>query len=151
MNERGFVGGFEVLPFGLLVFIAGTLLLTNAWAVYDAKVAATAAAREAVRAYVEADSSENADALARQAGLDAIAGHGRDPGRAEIEWAVGPDFRRCALNTVVVHYRVPTLTVPFVGAFGGGVVQTSGRHSEVVDPYRSGLSVDGFDPETCHA
>ena len=151
MNERGFVGGFEVLPFGLLVFIAGTLLLTNAWAVYDAKVAASAAAREAVRAYVEADDGEDADALARQAGLDAITGHGRDPARAEIEWAVGPDFRRCALNTVVVHYRVPTLTVPFIGAFGDGVVQTSGRHSEVVDPYRSGLSVDGFDPETCHA
>jgi len=151
MNERGFVGGFEVLPFGLLIFVAGTLLLTNAWAVYDAKVAATAAAREAVRAYVEADSSESADSLARQAGLDAIAGHGRDPARAEIEWAVGPDFRRCALNTIVVHYRVPTLTVPFVGAFGGGVVKTSGRHSEIVDPYRSGPSVDGFDPETCHA
>jgi hypothetical protein len=100
---------------------------------------------------VEAGSGENADALARQAGLDAIAGHGRDPARAEIEWAVGPDFRRCALNTVVVHYRVPTLTVPFLGAFGGGVVLTSGRHSEIVDPYRSGLSVDGFDPETCHA
>jgi hypothetical protein len=133
------------------VFVAGTLLLTNAWAVYDAKVAASAAAREAVRAYVEADRGADAEGLARAAGLDAIAGHGRDPARAEIEWTVGPDFRRCALNTVVVRYRVPTLTVPFVGAFGGGVVETSGRHSEVVDPYRSGLSVDGFDPETCHA
>jgi len=151
MNERGFVGGFEVLPFGLLVFVAGTLLITNAWAVYDAKVAASAAAREAVRAYVEADSSADAAQLAREAGLEAIAGHGRDPMRAEIEWAVGPDFRRCALNTVVVHYRVPTLTVPFVGAFGGGVVETSGRHSEIVDPYRSGLAVEGFDPDTCHA
>jgi hypothetical protein len=151
MNERGFVGGFEVLPFGLLVFVAGTLLLTNAWAVYDAKVAASAAAREAVRAYVEAGSSADAPQLARDAGLEAIAGHGRDPERAEIEWAVGPDFRRCALNTIVVRYRVPTLTVPFVGAFGGGMVETSGRHSEIVDPYRSGLSVDGFDPEMCHA
>jgi hypothetical protein len=151
MNERGFVGGFEVLPFGLLVFVAGTLLITNAWAVYDAKVAASAAAREAVRAYVEADSSADAAQLAREAGLEAIAGHGRDPMRAEIEWAVGPDFRRCALNTIVVHYRVPTLTVPFVGAVGGGVVDTSGRHSEIVDPYRSGLSVEGFDPDTCHA
>jgi hypothetical protein len=151
VNERGFVGGFEVLPFGLLVFVAGTLLLTNAWAVYDAKVAASAAAREAVRAYVEADSGAVAARLANDAAMDAITGHGRDPARAEVDWAVGPDFRRCALNTVVVRYRVPTLTVPFVGAFGGGVVTTTGRHSEIVDPFRSGLPVDGFDPATCHA
>lgn len=64
---------------------------------------------------------------------------------------VGPDFRRCALNTVVVHYRVPTLTVPFLGSFGSGFIDTSGRHSEIVDPYRSGLAVEGFDAETCHA
>lgn len=64
---------------------------------------------------------------------------------------VGPDFRRCALNTVVVHYRVPTLTVPFLGSFGSGFIATSGRHSEIVDPYRSGLAVEGFDAETCHA
>lgn len=151
MNERGFVGGFEVLPFGMLIFIAGTLLLANAWAVYDAKVAASAAAREAVRAFVEARSDVEAEQQAREAGLEAIAGHGRDPARAEIEWAVGPDFRRCALNTVVVRYRVPTLTVPFFGAFGSGVVLTSGRHSEIVDPYRSGLAVEGFDPDTCRA
>lgn len=151
MNERGFVGGFEVLPFGMLIFVAGTLLLSNAWAVYDAKVAASAAAREAVRAYVEARSDGEAEQQAREAGLEAIAGHGRDPSRTEIEWAVGPDFRRCALNTVVVYYRVPTLTVPFLGAFGDGVVRTSGRHSEIVDPYRSGLAVEGFDAEMCRA
>ena len=151
MNERGFVGGFEVLPFGMLIFVAGTLLLCNAWAVYDAKVAASAAAREAVRAFVEVRTDGEAEQQAREAGLEAIAGHGRDPSRAEIEWAVGPDFRRCALNTVVVHYRVPTLTVPFLGAFGDGVVRTSGRHSEIVDPYRSGLAVEGFDADSCHA
>jgi hypothetical protein len=151
VNERGFVGGFEVLPFGFLVFVAGSLLITNAWAFFDAKVAATAAAREAVRAYVEAPDAAQAEAEARRAGFEAIEGHGRDPARAEITWDVGPDFRRCALNTVVVHYRVPTFTVPFVGAFGSGVVETTGRHSEIVDPYRTGLSIDGFDAESCHA
>lgn len=150
-GERGFVGGFEVLPFGLLVFVAGTLLLTNAWAVIDAKLAASAAAREAVRAYVEAPDRGIAEPAAVEAALAAIDGHGRDPARAEIEWEVGPDFRRCAPNTIVVRYRVPTLRVPFVGAFGAGVIETSGRHSEIVDPYRSGLVLDGFDPESCHA
>ena len=45
----------EVLPFGFLMFVSVTLLLANAWAVIDAKLAVSAAAREAVRAYVESD------------------------------------------------------------------------------------------------
>lgn len=151
MNERGAVGGFEVLPLGLLVFVAGTLLLTNAWAVIDGTLAASAAAREAARAFVESPSADVAEQHAVDAALATIDGHGRSPERAEVTWAAGPDFRRCAKNTVVVRYRVPTLTVPFLGAFGSGFIETSGRHSEVVDPYRSGLALDGFDPEQCHA
>jgi hypothetical protein len=151
LGERGAVGGFEVLPFGLLVFVSGTLLLTNAWAVIDGTLAASAAAREAARAYAESPSVDGAQAAAVDAALATIEGHGRDPERAEVEWALGPDFRRCAPNTIVVRYKVPTLTVPFIGAFGAGFVETSGRHTEVVDPYRGGLSLDGFDPETCHA
>lgn len=151
MNERGFVGGFEVLPFGFLVFVAGTLLLTNAWAVVDATLAASAAAREAARTYVEAATEADAERLAVDAALEAIDGHGRDRTRAQVEWAVGPDFRRCATNTIVVRYRVPTLRVPFVGSFGSGMIETTGRHTEIVDPYRSGLSIDDFDAETCHA
>lgn len=150
-SERGFVGGFEVLPFGLLIFIAGTLLLTNAWAVVDGTLAASAAAREATRAYVEATSADDAEQAAIDAALATVAGQGRDPRRAEVTWDVGPDFRRCAVNTIVVRYRVPTLTIPFLRSFGSGVVETSGRHTEVVDPYRSGLSLDGFDAEACHA
>lgn len=149
MSERGAVGGFEVLPFGLLVFVSGTLLLTNAWAVIDGTLAASAAAREATRAFVE--STADAERAALIAARDTIEGHGRDPARAEVSWDVGPDHRRCAVNTIVVRYRVPTLTVPFIGAFGSGVIETSGRHTEIVDPYRSGLALDGFDPERCHA
>ncbi|HVM52324.1 MAG TPA: hypothetical protein VM262_03940 [Acidimicrobiales bacterium] len=151
MNEDGFVGGFEVLPFGLLVFVAGALLLGNAWAVVDGTLAATAAAREATRSYVEAPSSDLAEQAARSAALATIEAHGRDPSRAQVRWEVGPDFTRCARNTIVVEYRVPTFTVPLIGAFGSGVITTSGRHTEVVDPYRSGLAVDGFDAESCRA
>jgi hypothetical protein len=151
LGERGAVGGFEVLPFGLLVFVSGTLLLTNAWAVIDGTLAASAAAREAARAYAESPTTDGAEDAAVDAALATIEGHGRDPERADVEWALGPDLRRCAPNTIVVHYRVPTLTVPFLGSFGSGFVETSGRHTEVVDPYRGGLSLDGFDPETCHA
>ena len=150
-DERGFVGGFEVLPFSLLVFVAGTLLLTNVWAVIDGTLAASAAAREAARAYAEAPTAADAERAAVDAALAAVDGHGRDRSRATVRWDLGPTFERCAPNTVVVEYRVPTLTVPFVGAFGGGVITTSGRHTEVVDPYRTGLAIDDFDPETCRA
>ena len=43
--------GMEVIPFGLLTFVVGALLVANAWAVIDAKMAVSAAAREATRAY----------------------------------------------------------------------------------------------------
>lgn len=148
-SERGAAGGFEVLPFGMLVFVAGTLLLTNAWAVIDGTLAASAAAREATRAFVE--STTDAEQAALTAARATIEGHGRDPARAEVIWDVGPDHRRCAVNTIVVRYRVPTFTVPFIGAFGSGVIETSGRHTEIVDPYRGGLALDGFDPEMCRA
>lgn len=150
-DERGFVGGFEVLPFGLLVFVAGSLLLANAWAVVDGTIAASAAAREAARAYAEATSEGEAADAAVAAAMAVIEGHGRNRDRATIRWEAGPTFERCARNTVVVEYRVPTLTVPFIGAFGGGVVTTSGRHTEVVDPYRSGLRLEGFEAESCRA
>jgi len=52
-SQRGQIGGFEVLPFGLLLFVAAMLVITNAWAVIDAKHATSSAAREGARAYVE--------------------------------------------------------------------------------------------------
>ena len=38
-GDAGQVGGIEALPFGLLIFVVGTLLIANAWAVIDAKFA----------------------------------------------------------------------------------------------------------------
>ena len=32
-SDAGMVGGVEALPFGLLVFVVGSLLVANAWAV----------------------------------------------------------------------------------------------------------------------
>ena len=37
-GDAGQVGGFEALPFGVLIFVVGVLLITNAWAVIDAKL-----------------------------------------------------------------------------------------------------------------
>ena len=134
------VGGFEALPFGFLVFVVGTLLLVNAWTVVDGKLAASAAAREAARAYAEsAGPAGLALAEARQAAEDTLAGYGREPARMVLEWERPLRFERCAPATFVVRYRVPTISVPWVGAFGGGFIETSARHGELVDPYRSGV------------
>lgn len=148
-DESGFVGGFEALPFGFLVFVAGTLLLVNAWAVFDSHLAASAAAREAVRTFVEADASPvDALAAAEAAARGTIEGHGKEWERTTLRWT-GAELVRCQPVTATVRYSVPLVAVPWVKAFGGGLLETSARHTEVVDPYASGLSVDGFDPGAC--
>jgi hypothetical protein len=142
-DETGAVGGIEVLPFGFLVFVAGTLLLANAWGAVEGKGAASAAAREAARAYVESTGpADVALAEAHAAAAAAIEGHGHDPARMRLR-PVGPlSFERCSRATFEVTYDVATVEVPWIGAFGNGFVSTSARHSEVVDPYRSGVPLD---------
>jgi hypothetical protein len=136
-DERGQLAGAEALPFGLLVFVAGVLLVANAWAVVDAKMAASSAAREAVRAYVEAPVGEDAAARADVAGRAAIADMGRNPERLELA-PVEAEFTRCAEVRYEARYPVPFVTVPFIGGFGTGFTAVA-RHAEIVDPYRSGI------------
>lgn len=134
-NERGAIGGIEGLAFGVLVFVFGTLIVVYAWAVIDAKLAVSAAAREAGRAYVEArpgDASVAADTAARAT----LAGHGRPYVSPPT---VSPaDFRRCGRIEVVVVTKVRRVGLPLVGR-SAGESTVSARHVEYVDPYRSGL------------
>jgi hypothetical protein len=149
-DERGFVGGFEALPFGFLVFVAGSLLLVNAWAVFDSHLAASAAAREAVRVFVESTgSATEARRVAGDAARATLEGGGKDPGRMSLEWE-GAELVRCQRVTVAVGYDVPLVAVPWLGAFGDGVLRTTARHTELVDPYASGLATEGFDAAVCH-
>lgn len=136
-DEAGQFAGIEVLPFGLLVFIAGVLLVANAWAVVDAKLAVVSAAREATRAYVEAppdsDPLDRADAAARAA----VEGAGRDPARLVLT-PLEAEFTRCAEVRFEASYPVPMLTIPLIGSYGRAFTATA-RHGEIVDPYRSGV------------
>lgn len=142
-DDTGVIGGAEVLAFGFLTFVIGALLVANAWGVLDAKIAVTAAAREAVRAYVEAPSAREAVGLAHQAAAATMTGHGRNAAAM-----TGPvfdgRFARCARVTATVSYTVPAIALPWIGGFADTTV--TGRHSEIVDPYRSGL--DPIDPRT---
>lgn len=129
--------------------MVGALLIANAWAVIDAKLAVDAAARQATRSYVEARvdttaGSPGAERDAVAAGMAALQAHGRDPGAAAIGLSalegVGGQagFTRCARATFTATYEVPALTIPWIGGFGDGIDVVS-RHSELVDPYRSGV------------
>lgn len=143
-DDAGQVGGIETIPFGLLIFVVGTLLVAQAWAVIDVKLAADSAAREGARTFVEAPDEatalERSDASAR----DAIGGYGRDPARLVVE---PPDygggaFARCTPVVFTVHYPVPAVTLPWLDGRGDGFVVRA-THSEIIDPYRSGLAAGG--------
>jgi hypothetical protein len=137
-DESGQVGGIEGLVFGVLVFVFGTLVVTNAWGVIDAKLATTSAAREAARTYVEALSAGDAGPAAEAAAREAILSHGRRWERTTLAPVEGV-FGRCERITIEVAYDVPLIAIPLLGQAGNGITVTS-RHSEVVDPYRSGLA-----------
>ena len=134
--ERGQAGGIEALPFGLLVFVVGALLVASAWAVVDTKLAVVSAAREAARTYVEADDREAATEAASLAATEAMANHGRR-GPAEVTFQEPPAFTRCAVVTVRVAYQVPAVPLPWIGGLGS--IEVSARHSERIDPFRNGL------------
>jgi hypothetical protein len=142
VGDRGQVAGIEALPFGLLVFVAGGLLIVNVWGVVDSKFAADAAAREATRYVVETARADrepstviaDATAIARQTLDD----HGR-PAPATV--TVRPDvlaFARCQRVEVTVATEVPAIRIPFVGGFGDAF-DIVASHSELIDPTRSGV------------
>ncbi len=142
-DERGQVAGVEAIPFGVLLFVVGALLVANAWAVVDAKMAVTSAAREAARTFVEADDIDTARADAIGAARDAIKAYGRNPDRLSLTGGeeLGA-LARCHAVTFTASYRVPAISLPFIGGFGDGFV-VHASHTEVVDPFRDRSGDDG--------
>jgi hypothetical protein len=137
-DDRGQIAGMEAIVFGFLLLVIGSLVLANAWAVVDAKYAATAAAREAIRAYVEAPDGETALIDADLAARSSIAAHGRDPSELRLTIDARGEFGRCQVTTAEVALEVESVHVPFIGGFGR-LFDIRATHSEVIDPYRSGL------------
>lgn len=138
-GEQGFVGGSEVLPFGLLIFVAGILIIANAWAVVDTKMTLDSAAQVMSRTISEADHLDTAtiDALARRT----VADLGLDPGPVTIEIEPADTaLARCQRVTVTLGYPVPALTLPILGRIGE-TVDVHATASELVDPYRSSESL----------
>jgi hypothetical protein len=136
-DESGQLGGLEGLAFGVLVFVIGTLVVVNAWAVIDSKLAAASAAREAARAFVEARTIDDAEADAHRAATAAIEGYGRDPDRMDI-FHDDVGFGRCERVTFTVEYRVALGAIPLINRAATTFVAAA-RHSEIIDPFRDGL------------
>lgn len=136
-DERGQVGGVEALSFGVLILVLGVLGVASAWAVVDAKVAAASAAREATRAFVESDGSAAAWVDAEHRGREAFAGHGRNPTSLDLP-RPHDAFGRCGPITVTATTTVDLPRLPGIRA-ASRRVRVRASHTEVVDPYRSGV------------
>ena len=135
-DESGLVGA-EVLPFVVLVFVVGTLVFAQAWAALDAKLAAIAGAREAVRAFVEHPGRDAAAArgAAVAAGTGAISGYGIN-GTRDIALIGENRLVRCGRVTFEASQEVPQFAL---GQLRRPPMIVRARASEIVDPYRHGL------------
>ena len=47
---------------------------------------------------------------------------------------------RCVRVTYEVVYEVPALSLPFIGGYGSAPFRVRSTHSEIVDPFRSGIA-----------
>lgn len=134
-GDDGFVGGTEGILFGVVVFVFGTLILFNAWAVIDAKMAVSSAARETARTLVEGDGAVAPAVAAGREAFDATSAFsGADLAAPDITG----EFRRCGRVDVTYTYSVPAISLPGGIGWGNGF-DVSATHSEIVDPFRSGL------------
>lgn len=134
-GDDGFVGGAEGILFGIVVFVFATLVLFNAWAVIDAKMAVSSAARETARTLVEGDGEVP---IAVAAGREAFEATSAFSGQDLEDPEISGEFRRCGRIDVTYRYSVPAISLP--GGFGwGDGFDVGATHSEIVDPFRSGL------------
>lgn len=143
-NEAGFAGGTETIPFGIVVFIAATLLLANVWAAFDTRGTLDNAARDYLRAYTAAMTRAEAETAGADAAAVALGDRVVDHTIRAPEEAFGP----CRAVTVEIEATLPAVRLPFVGGLGTQTIRTTQR--ELIQPYR-GASDErpGLGPTVC--
>lgn len=136
-DDRGLLGGADILLFGIIAFVVTGLVIINIWNAVDSALVVSSAAREGVRSYVEAPTQAEANArssAAVQRVFDEF-GRGANAHPAEIDASSG--FLRCEVVTVTARYEVSFIKLPGFSAFGPTrTVEAS--HSERIDAFRSG-------------
>jgi hypothetical protein len=128
-------GTIETIPLAMLTFVVGGLVLAHSWAVVAARDQAGTAAGAGVRAYVEATGPG-----ARRSAVDAALATIDPARRAARRWevAVSGASTRCGPATVRVTTEVPLMRLPWLGP--AGAVTVTAARSEIVDPFRRGVS-----------
>ena len=132
-DERGQVGGVESIPFGVLVFIVGTLIAVNGWAWLSTHRAADSIAREYLRTYTEQHSETEARAAASDVAGIIIESRSISPDRVTIN--APTTHEPCELAEVTVAIAIPAMRLPFITNLGARTVAVT--HVERMDPYRS--------------
>lgn len=129
--ESGQAAGVETIPFGILVFVGGLLLVVNVWAVVDTRAALDSAARDYLRAYTSAPTSSIGRDRGRVAAIDSMAARRRGI-EVEVDDPTEP-FGPCRPATVRLRLRVPAIRAPFIGSIGTTTVTAT--ETELVQPY----------------
>jgi hypothetical protein len=145
-DERGVVAGLEGLVFSMLILFGGTILVVDAWAVIDTRVALDGAAREYLRAYTEAPDPATAASSGDTALRDAMADRPGLRAALRVEAPNPTRFGPCSEADVVLTATVPSIRIPYVGDFGTTAVRV--RHSELVDAHREVINGAAYDPST---
>ncbi len=143
--ERGAVAGLEGLMLGVLVLVAGTVLVANAWSVLEVRRSLDGAGREYLRAYTQAASPTDALASGRRALHDVLDGERGSMAGVEVTEPDPSWFGPCASATVTLSATVPAARLPFIGTIASTTVEVT--HTELVDAHREVASGPAHDPE----
>lgn len=143
-NERGAVAGLDALLFGVLILMAGAVLVINLWSVIETRAALDAAAREYLRSYT---SSTDGPTAAARADLVARAVLDQRATPLRSVQVLGPDvtqFGPCQPTTVQLSATVPAVRLPFLVDIGGTEVNVTA--TELIPPHRELVQGDHHDP-----
>lgn len=131
-DDRGFAAIEMPLAIGLFLIPLALIVITlPTWP--ERQTVARAAATEAARAAVLADSWEDGIAAGEEAVAQAASNHGFDASDISVSWA--GSFERGGSITATVTVRMPALVIPGVTAVEAWTWSSS--HTERVDDYRS--------------
>lgn len=131
-DDHGSVALVE-LPLGMLLLVPATLVALTAAGWHERASAARAAADEAARAVVIADTWDQGVADAQALVDDIAANYDLNPGDLILQ--LDGDLSRGGTVTAHVTVTVPAASIPLVGDIGS--FQRTVDHTETVDPYRS--------------
>ncbi len=145
LNQSGFVAGTESLAFGMLILVAGAILIVNAWSMVDSRITLDAAAREYLRSYTEASDPYTATTRGRSALLRVIDGRAALVEGLRMQEPDQASFGPCAPALLELSVDVPSIRMPFVGDFGAHQMEV--RHVELINAHKQMSSGAGYRPE----